>query len=116
MNKEEENQILHLERILRNLSEHWDKVYDLIETLQEPDPEMEIKFKKKEPQWKSYPGYEPEHEADYLVSWCDYEGNYSLPQKAFFCGSEKKFFSSENNSFPLAVNIFMKIPKVPEKD
>jgi hypothetical protein len=52
-------------------------------------------------------------DSNYLVAWKFVEGEYSTYHRAYYIPSENKFFSLENNnSHPLHVDAFLKIPNI----
>lgn len=60
--------------------------------------------------WRKFPEEKPIDDNNYLVSWYQADGKYSLPHRAFYDEEEKKFFSLESfNQNPLVVDIFIEM-------
>jgi hypothetical protein len=56
-----------------------------------------------------------EEDGDYLVSWLHENLQYSSPIRAYWLKDEEEFFAIDTQfAFPLKVDIFMKIPKLPD--
>ena len=54
-------------------------------------------------------------DADYLVSYKDYEGSYSNPIRAYYVEDEDAMFPMDSSfAFPLNLDIYMKMPEVPK--
>lgn len=64
--------------------------------------------------WKKFSD-RPIDDKNYLVSYLEYDGNYSSPHRAYYLSVEDKFFSLENNnSHPIIADIYFEIPEMPK--
>lgn len=58
----------------------------------------------------------PTDDGDYLVSWRDFDGKYASPCRAYWLEYEQAFFLIDVNvSFPVKVDIYMKVPELPKE-
>jgi len=67
----------------------------------------------KENAWKKFTYEKPQDDDTVLVSYINCEGEYSSPHRAYYDLADGKFFSLENNnSHPIVVDIWIKVPQV----
>ncbi len=53
-------------------------------------------------------------EAFYLVTYLLSDGSFGIPHRAYWVEEEEKFYSSENNnSHPIYVDFYIKMPATP---
>ena len=71
-------------------------------------------YREKFTMWKQFNVANIPHEdKNYLVSWLESDGTYSVAHRAYYFDREKKFFRLENQNFhPLHVDIYFEIPEI----